>query len=643
MANDRPQRPNQRPNRPQQPNAPQGQGRNQGNPPNHRQHQGGGGNRRGNDGGGGGGGNHPEPSPWLGHPCDSNPRPHPTASFVEYLRWMRAPSAQHKEGTQVQLVSNAERQANYMQRLQEMNRRTRLLAGGGHTFEVVCPWRIRVGGTKGPESMLLPAFDHLGMPYIPSSTLRGVARAQGIREFMEAGMSRSQAEKEIAKYLGDLDAENQHKAGKIIFLDTYPIPTNELRSGGLAVDIANNIWSWNGNNLQYSPNPNVFFSLKNSRFLIGIRKGINCTDDILATVKEWLIKGLQQGVGSQINSGYGRLIHGQGLSNPREFLRLKFDLEGQLIHGRQRVAWRADRNRYDNRSIAEVRPVAFKNMLRYWFRALGLGVLPVNQVQAWEGKLFGTITPQPHQGWIRVEVVDGRIVQNEPRPNHHGKNDAVGQQSGVLVLSLSNECPDDQQESMKKLFRNLTWLMFHLGGVGQGARRPCYSRQNRDRAPWWRGSKLIPKTNDKFWELPDTAQEFQQLMRRRIANYFDALSQVCGQGINTQRPKSCNTPTQQNWTEAIDANCQILITKGKVNGNKPFALAKLHEIGRRGEQYDRFLCGGVGRDAVIPSPVWIAGFNGYEAVTVFGATADPRKRFVDELRKQGAMQVFPLT
>jgi hypothetical protein len=58
-------------------------------------------------------------------------------------------------------------------------------------------------------------------------------------------------------------------------------------------------------------------------------------------------------------------------------LRLPFELEGQLIHGRQVVNWRPDKNRYDNRSIAEVRPVAFKNMLRYWFRTFALGVLPV--------------------------------------------------------------------------------------------------------------------------------------------------------------------------------------------------------------------------------------------------------------------------
>jgi len=614
----------------------------------HQQAGGRGGGHQGNNRGGGRGGgghhqapNHPEPSPWLNHPLDPNPRPHQTASFVEYLRWMRSPDVPHREGTRVQLVTQAEGHGNYTQRLQEMNRRTRLIAGDSNTFTVTCSWRIRVGGTKGPESMLLPAFDALGMPYIPSSTLRGVTRAQGVRELMAQGLSRAEAEKEIAKYFGDLDAEDKHKAGKIVFLDAYPVATRESPSGGLAVDIANNIWSWEGNNLRYNPNPNLFFSLKQAKFLIGICKGINCTDEMLATVKQWLIKGLAQGVGSQINSGYGRLVIKQPSPNPREFLRLPFELEGQLIHGRQTVTWNPERNRFNNHSIAEVRPVAFKNMMRYWFRAFGLGVLPASKVQEWEGKLFGAITPHPQRGWIQVEILDGKIVQQEPRPNNQGRNDPVGQQSGILVLSLSDQCPDEQKESSRKLFLHLAWLMFHLGGVGQGARRPCYSRRNRDTAPWWRGSTLIPRTEDRFWELPESAREFAKLFRRRINNFFEALTAVTGQRINLQQPRVCTEPSQQRWIEAVDAHCRILITQGDAEGNKPYALEQLHRMGRRGENYDRFLCGGVGRE-VIPSPVWIADFDGYEAVTVFGATANPRQQFVDELRRQGAIQIFPL-
>jgi len=79
--------------------------------------------------------------------------------------------------------------------------------------------------------MLLPAFDHLGIPYIPSSTLRGVARAQGIRSLCE-GNSRDQAEQEIAKYFGSLDTDDKDKAGKVVFIDACPVPTRPQKARG---------------------------------------------------------------------------------------------------------------------------------------------------------------------------------------------------------------------------------------------------------------------------------------------------------------------------------------------------------------------------------------------------------------------------
>lgn len=600
-------------------------------------------NQRGGSGGGGGG-NHSQPSPWLGHPSDPSPNPDPTASFIEYLRWMRAPATPFKDGTKVDLVHQVEAKANYGARLQVLNARIKRIAGEENTFQVTCPWRIRVGGAKGPESMLLPAFDHLGIPYLPSSTLRGVARAQAIRELMQKhNLSWEEADKAVAPWLGHLEAEDKDSAGKVIFLDAYPVPTktqkqgdpDNSRTGGLAVDIANNIWKWNGQNLEYSPNPNLFFSLKQATFLIGLRKGPGCTDEMLAQVKEWLIRGLEQGVGSQVNTGYGRLIQtGKTLSQYKgEFLRLPFKLKGQLIHGRQVVNWRPDKNRYDNKSIAEVRPVAFKNMLRYWFRTFALGVLPVVQVQKWEGQLFGSITPEQKHGWIHVDLLNGKV--SRPEPNQ--RREAAGQQEGILVLSFSSECQNyasqAEQEAVKRLFTNLTWMMFHLGGVGQGARRPCYSRQDRDRPPWWRGSTLIPKSESPFWELPGSVVEFQKLFQKRLGSFFEALKTLTQQAINPNSPQSFGRVDRDKWPEAVDANCKIVVCSGRKDFHKPYALATLHRLGRRGEgQYDRFVCGGV-QGGAVPSPVWIADLDDYQVVTVFGATVDPRKSYLEQLRK----------
>ena len=45
--------------------------------------------------------NNPLPSPWLQHPLDPNPRPHSTASFVEYLRWMRSGNHPQKKSPEL--------------------------------------------------------------------------------------------------------------------------------------------------------------------------------------------------------------------------------------------------------------------------------------------------------------------------------------------------------------------------------------------------------------------------------------------------------------------------------------------------------------------------------------------------------------
>ncbi|MFM6499624.1 MAG: type III-B CRISPR module RAMP protein Cmr6, partial [Dolichospermum sp.] len=263
-------------------------------------------NDRNNRNGGNGGNQPPIPSPWLNP--ENEPQPHPDASFIEYLRWMRVTSENDviKNSTKVQILQMAEQGSKYSQRLQQLTKRTELIAQ--KSFKVQCPWRIRVGGHRGPESILLPAFDALGIPYIPSSTLRGVARTQAIREIMaQQNVDWKSAEKQIAAWFGSVETNNKkEQAGKVVFLDAYPLPNQNQNV--LAVDMANNIWQWDNNTPKYSPNPNPFFSLEKPMFLIGLRLASNCQDnEILEKVKQWLIKGLQAGVGSQVNTGYGQL------------------------------------------------------------------------------------------------------------------------------------------------------------------------------------------------------------------------------------------------------------------------------------------------------------------------------------------------
>ncbi|NJM00637.1 MAG: type III-B CRISPR module RAMP protein Cmr6 [Synechococcaceae cyanobacterium SM2_3_2] len=589
---------------------------------------------------GGGDPNQPrEPSPWLEHPVDPSPTPDPTTGFIEYLRWMRPPEGPYKDGTKVDLIHKAENGADYQARLGVLNERTRKIAGPGNTFEVTCPWRIRVGGAKGPESMLLPAFDALGIPYIPSSTLRGVARTQAMREFMTQGLEWKEADLAVAPYFGHLDAPaSQDRVGKIIFLDAYPSPAS--KSGGLTVDIANSIWRWD--DLEYNPNPNTFFSLTQSTFIIGIRLVHPDQKEALEKVKKWLIKGLQEGIGSQANSGYGQLLSPE--QKPEKgFLEVEFTLEGQLIHGRQLFTnwrWNERRQEYQHRGQpdAEVRPVAFKNMLRYWFRSLSLGVLPRDQVKNLEAKLFGFLDPQL-QGAIKIQVLDGKVVQREARPTREGKRDKCGEQEGTLVLKFSQEADEKEQEILADLLKHLTWLLFHLGGIGQGARRPCYSRnrgREEDRAPWWRGSTLISQSESSLWGLPQTIPEFGNIFRRHLQSFHSALAELATpRPVGLANPLIVEQATRESWVDAVDANCRIVICGGNETFGKPFALSVLHdEMFKRNGTYDGYLCGQVQGNRVRPSPVWVCDLDGYQVVTVFGASSDPRRAFLQELRQR---------
>jgi len=612
--------------------------------------RGGGGDRGGQQRGGGGDDNPGQPSPWL-NPANP-PQIQNSASFVEYLRWMRSPHPKGSQesknldpGTKLELLEKAQTNSSQYnkQHLARCQRRLEMLAKGGVIFQAAAPWRIRVGGHRGPESTLLPAFDALGIPYIPSSTLRGVARAQAIREFMSMGWEK--ANLHVARWFGHLDASDGDRVGKIVFFDAYPLPGQD----GLAIDMANKIWNWEGETPKYSPNPNSFLSLQKPTFLFGMKLASGIDDQqLLEKVKSWLIQGLQSGIGSQVNSGYGELKVKDKKQKLLGFFEVNFEVEGQLIHGCQELTkwnWNEGKNHWEMRGKpqAEVRPIAFKSMLRYWFRVLSLGVLPVDNVKDLEACIFGSINPKTIWGWVRVVVRDGKVTQCEPQPNFKGKNDKCGQQEGKLVIFLTPSCPSDQASNVQVLLKSLTWLMFHLGGIGQGARRPCYSRKTRDRAPWYRGSTLFVEENT-FWELPETTEEFQSLFRKHLKNFYAALSDLSKTTINPNQPYAVRIDGSMQWTEAIDRNCHIAVCSGSGRYGKPFALATLHDQAFKvNNNYDGNLCGSV-KPVVKPSPVWIANHDDYQVVTVFGSTSDPRQKFLRKLKEDATsyQQLWPL-
>jgi CRISPR-associated protein Cmr6 len=590
-----------------------------------------------------------EPYPWL-FAENSLEELDTRASFVEYLRWMRSPDEGNKDGTKLEIIQRAVTNADYSKQLKKANKRIKLIAGNAKigdensVFEVSCPWRIRVGGNKGPESILLPAFDALGIPYIPSSTLRGVARNQAIRDLMkkDQDLTWKEAEEQVAPLFGSLNTKKKSdRMGKVIFLDAYPFfddsntnTTDKDRDKGwLAMDMVNNIWKWEQGDKQptYKPNPNLFISLQQPTFLIGLKKGINCSDEDFKKIKDYLITGLQAGVGSQINSGYGQLSLSNSSQSDKPIFQVKFTLKGQLIHGVKKYS---DLHKpYKLNQEAELRPIAFKSMLRYWFRAFALGQLPSDRVKHLEAMIFGGIEPKA-RGWLKVQIINPEYISKKPENSENG----YGKMKGELLLFSSTEIAEEQKENFTLLIRYLTWMMFHLGGVGQGARRPCYYRK-KDKLPW-RGSTLIPERTKEFWQLPDDIEEFKNKCLDYIEIFYNTLdtlnnfySQVNHKDNHKDRIslsfQEVNPTDETNWFDAVDSNCRIVVCSGNKVDKKVYPLSVLHK-----DEFkkDENVCGSINKRSV----VWIADLGKYQVVTIFGVDYNPRKKYLKSLKDQSS-------
>lgn len=124
------------------------------------------------------------------------------------------------------------------------------------------------------------------------------------------------------------------------------------------------------------------------------------------------------------------------------------------------------------------------------------------------------------------------------------------------------------------------------------------------------------------------------------------MAQFRGGNIDYRQPRTITTPTKTNWAEIIDKHCRIICVTGQEENAKPFALAKLHQLGRKNNNYDPNLCGATDK----PSPVWIAQVGSLQVVTIFGwsnETSNPRHQYLEQLQSQGNkqsyQQIFPFS
>jgi CRISPR-associated protein Cmr6 len=479
----------------------------------------------------------------------------------------------------------------------KLYQRTLQLADGKeNTVSVSFNWRMRVGGTRGFRELLLPVLHPIfGIPYIPAYTLKGAAKAWA---------RKNDAPVRVQELLGMLNGRDA-KAAKIEFLDAFP--TKHC----LSIDVATPQWKWNDNKVMYGPVPHPLLSLEQPQFLIGLRptsrQNPDCQDD-LKTVKSWLENALNSGIGSRVSSGYGKALGTIPITNTRKSY--DFELWTQGMYG-------------SNPQIPEFRPSAVRGILRYWFRAVALGLYDVPNCQKLEEEIFGNLGKQ------------GKISLST-KVNPSDKKDPCFY-AGKIYLEAT-------EIKYLNLAEKLLFLAVQLGGVGRGSRRPLHLLDHRMRGCHW---EIVGKDLPLHYDGEQWSKFFTELNQ-----VFQAIKTPIGSyAVSPGRPGA----KQQ---DVLDKNAQIWLLKSpsqihpeKVNWQTDGSSSKVRGAGLELLYSDtRFKGKGkgqgnpnVGGELGTPSFVWIKSiFTGnlpYQVITIFGSDHPDRKEFAKELKKQGAILV----
>jgi len=184
-----------------------------------------------------------------------------------------------------------------------------------------------------------------------------------------------------------------------------------------------------------------------------------------------------------------------------------------------------------DQTTAELRPPAFRGALRYWFRAIAGGILPIAEVQTWEKKVFGS-NDNGGAVIIRVqskEVLSTKILKRDQETlglsyllfstyGGGGKSPrgCFPPESSIKLVLQSRPMAEDGLVCLK-IATAAMWLLIHLGGIG--------SRSNRG------GGNLLAKNK------PSMGSEINlpELKFRLVAKDINQMSQQINSGIEAIR------------------------------------------------------------------------------------------------------------
>jgi CRISPR-associated protein Cmr6 len=188
--------------------------------------------------------------------------------------------------------------------------RTVVTSQQARIFEAVADWRLIVGlGQKGPLEVGFAFHRLYGIPMIPGSALKGLARA-----YAHLVEGRDETDADFRVVFGRTpkpgEEQSQARAGGAIFFDAIPVS-----HPALDLDVMNPHYPdyYRGDappaNWQ-SPVPIYFLTLKPEvrfAFAVGWRREVDDeAQRLLSLAIEWLKGGLQElGAGAKTGAGYG--------------------------------------------------------------------------------------------------------------------------------------------------------------------------------------------------------------------------------------------------------------------------------------------------------------------------------------------------
>ncbi len=280
--------------------------------------------------------------------------------------------------------------------------------------------------------------------YVPAASIRGIVRAWVSQH--------PELVPRMKELLGYQDG-SKIIAGKIEFLDAFPIEATKL-----TLDIVNPQQDFQVFHTG-SASPLSLYTLgdghKKVEIKVAIRgcRGASAEDVDIAW--EWVQQALiTHGVGSRTASGYGALIASTGDRPKPELSKLK---EGYTSKTLGFTLYSQGCGGINPKVSDELRPTHWRGWLRSWALRFLLGVMSRDNAELTANELFGSLS---QKGLVRLQVRIHKPDLSQGRPIFY-------KWRGTLGLTA----PED---ILNEIILPIIKIAVRVGGVGKGWRRPLH-------------------------------------------------------------------------------------------------------------------------------------------------------------------------